>query len=223
MIPIADSVKSRRFPVINIILIVLNILAFLLEYSSADPEAFIYTYALVPAAIDFSDLSTLYPFVTSMFLHGGLLHIASNMLFLWVFGDNVEGELNPVLYLLLYLTAGIVGALGQYIFSPESTIPMLGASGAVAGVLGAYMLLFPKHKIKTLILLPFFFTLTEISALFMIGYWIVLQLISGLGVLGSTIGETGGVAYFAHIAGFIAGIALILILPKQDPQLERVE
>lgn len=221
MIPISDSVKSRRFPIINIILIVINVLAFLLQLTS--PEAFTFTYALVPASIDFSDFSTLYPFITSMFLHGGFLHIISNMLFLWVFGDNVEGELNPILYLLLYLGSGILGSLAQYFFSPDSTIPMLGASGAVAGVLGAYMLLFPRHRIRTLILLPFVFTITEVSAVIMLGYWIILQLISGLGVLGTEMGETGGVAYFAHIAGFIAGIVFITILPKHDPQLERVE
>lgn len=223
MIPISDSEKSRRFPIINLILIAINVFVFLLQLTTPDPEAFIYQYALVPAAVDFSDIATLYPFITSMFLHGGIIHIVSNMLFLWVFGDNVEGELNPFTYLLLYLGSGIAGGLAQYMLSPGSTIPMLGASGAVAGVLGAYMIQFPHHRIRTLILLPFFFTITEISAVFMLGYWILLQFISGFGSLGMEMGQTGGVAYFAHIAGFIAGIIFIKILPKHDPQLERAE
>jgi len=221
MIPISDSEKSRRFPIINILLIAITVLVFFLQLTS--PDAFTLTYALIPARIDFADASTLYPFITSMFLHGGFLHIASNMLFLWVFGDNVEGELNPFTYLLLYLSSGIAGGLAQYMLSPDSTIPMLGASGAVAGVLGAYMIQFPNHRIRTLILLPFFFTITEISAVFMLGYWILLQLISGFGTLGMETGQTGGVAYFAHIAGFIAGIMFIKILPKHDPKLEKVE
>lgn len=215
MIPISDSVKSRVFPIINILLIVINILVFLLELSSPDPEGFITTYALIPATVDFADVSTLYPFITSMFLHGGFLHIASNMLFLWVFGDNIEGELNPFTYLLVYFVSGIVGGLAQYLVNPASPVPMIGASGEVAGVLGAYFILFPKHEIKTLILLPFFFTVTRISATLMLGYWIVLQLISGAGVLGTSMGETGGVAYLAHIGGFIAGIILISVLPKK--------
>lgn len=221
MIPISDSEKSRRFPLLNIILIAINIFVFLLQLNS--PDAFTLTYALIPARIDFTDIGTLYPFITSMFLHADILHITSNMLFLWVFGDNVEGELNPITYLLLYLGSGIVGGFAQYVFSPDSTIPMLGASGAVAGALGAYMIQFPGHKIRTLILLPFYFTIAEISAIYMLGYWILLQFLSGFGSPGMEMGQTGGVAYFAHIAGFIAGIIFIKILPKHNPQLERVD
>jgi membrane associated rhomboid family serine protease len=223
MIPISDSIKSRTFPVVNLVLIVLNVIVFFLELTSPNPEAFITTYSLIPSNINFADISTLYPFVTSMFLHGGFLHIASNMLFLWVFGDNVEGELHPLTYLLLYLGSGIAGAFAQYVIAPAIDIPMLGASGAVAGVLGAYMLLFPNHKVRTLILLPFFFTITQISAIFMIGYWIVLQLISGLGILGMDMNQSGGVAYFAHIAGFLAGIIFITVLPKHKVELQKVE
>jgi membrane associated rhomboid family serine protease len=223
MIPISDSEKSRKFPIINLLLIAVNVIVFFLEITAPNPDAFITSYALIPASVDFGNVATLYPFITSMFLHGGLIHIASNMLFLWVFGDNVEGELNPFTYLLLYLGSGIIGSLGQYVMAATSPIPMLGASGAVAGVLGAYMLLFPNHRVRTLVLLPFFFTITEISAIFMIGYWIVLQLIAGIGVLGVEMGQTGGVAYFAHIAGFLAGIVFITILPKHKPEFEKVE
>lgn len=219
MIPISDSDNFGRFPIITILLIALNIFVFFLEITAPNPDAFILKYALVPSHINFADVSTLYPFVTSMFLHGGILHIASNMLFLWVFGDNVEAELNPIAYLLLFLGSGIVGSLAQYFIAPTIDVPMLGASGAIAGTLGAYILLFPQHKIKTLILLPFFFTITEISAFFMIGYWIVLQLISGLNLLGTTMTDTGGVAYIAHIGGFLAGVVFITILPKANTQL----
>lgn len=223
MIPIADSEKSRRFPFLNILFIGLNVLAFYLQITALNPEAFIYKYALVPSEIDFSNFATLYPFVTSMFLHGGFLHIGSNMLFLWVFGDNVEGHLPPFVYLFLYLGAGIVGSLAQYFMDPTSTIPMLGASGAVAGALGAYFTLFPHHKIKTLVILPIFITIIEISAVFMLGYWILLQLISGAGSVGLP-ADQGGVAYFAHIGGFAFGYIFAKIFAKRVPQeLRRIE
>ncbi|MBI4097260.1 MAG: rhomboid family intramembrane serine protease [Candidatus Levybacteria bacterium] len=215
MIPISDAEhKPRRFPFINIALILINVYVFFLQLTTSDPEGFIYTYALVPANINFSDWSTLYPFITSMFLHGSILHIASNMIFLWVFGDNVEGEMPPFVYLILYLGSGIVGGLSQYMLAPASTLPMLGASGAVAGALGAYFILFPHHQIKTLILLPFFLTTARISASVMLGYWIVLQIISGSGALGQTMGQEGGVAYFAHIGGFLAGIVFAWLFAR---------
>ena len=222
MLPIADSEKSRRFPFLNIIFIALNVFVFYLQLTALNPEAFIYQYALVPSQIDFSNISTLYPFITSLFLHGGFLHIGSNMLFLWVFGDNVEGHLPPLMYPFLYIGSGIVGSLAQYVMDPTSTIPMLGASGAVAGALGAYFTLFPRHKIRTLIILPIFFTMVEISAVFMIGYWIVLQLISGVGSFGAS-PDQGGVAYFAHIGGFVFGYLFAKVFGRRDePELRRI-
>lgn len=217
MFPISDSEKSRRFPFLNIIFIGINIYVFYLQLTLPNAEAFIYHYALVPSEIDFSNYATLYPFITSMFLHGGLLHISSNMLFLWVFGDNVEGHLPPFVYLFLYLGAGIVGGLAQYVMAPDSSIPMLGASGAVAGALGAYFCFFPHHRIKTLIMLPIFFTIVEISAVFMLGYWIVLQIISGVGSVGLP-ADQGGVAYFAHIGGFVYGYLFAKMFAKSAPQ-----
>jgi membrane associated rhomboid family serine protease len=222
MLPISDVEKSRRFPIVNLLFIGLNILAFILQITTADPEGFIMQYALVPANINFSDWTTLFPFLTSMFLHGGLLHIGSNMLFLWVFGDNVEGEIGPIPYAILYLGSGIVGALAQYFLSPNSTIPMLGASGAVAGALGAYFLFFPNHRIRTLITLPFLITFTEVSAKIMLGYWIFLQILSGFFSIGALTGTEGGVAYWAHIGGFVAGYLLAKYFPTRDPQLQRI-
>jgi len=217
MFPISDSEhKARRFPFINISLIIVTIYVFFLQITSPDPDAFISEFALIPARIDFSNLTTLYPFITSIFLHGGFLHIASNMLFLYVFGDNVEGEFPPFTYLFLYLGSGIAGALLQYVFMPHSEIPMLGASGAVAGSLGAYFAFFPHHRIKAVILLPFLITTTQISAAFMLGYWFLLQVISGTTSLGSIGNDVGGVAYFAHIGGFAFGYIIAKRLPNKQ-------
>src|SRR5581483_3953817 len=204
MIPISDSVKSRGFPIFTVLLIALNVVVFLLELSSPNPDAFIQQYSLIPKLVNFSDTSTLLPFVTAMFLHGGFLHIASNMLFLWVFGDNIEGYFGAIFFLFLYLVSGIVGNLVQYILMPGSLIPMLGASGAIAGVLGSYFLLFPHSKIKTLLPIFFFITFVDIPATFMIGYWFFLQIISGVTSL-SAAADSGGIAFFAHIGGFATG------------------
>ncbi len=211
MIPISDSVKSRGFPIFTVLLIALNVVVFLLELSSPNPDAFIQQYSLIPKLVNFSDTSTLLPFVTAMFLHGGFLHIASNMLFLWVFGDNIEGYFGAIFFLFLYLVSGIVGNLVQYILMPGSLIPMLGASGAIAGVLGSYFLLFPHSKIKTLLPIFFFITFVDIPATFMIGYWFFLQIISGVTSL-SAAADSGGIAFFAHIGGFATGIVLTILL-----------
>lgn len=221
MFPISDSVKSKKFPLINIALIAITCYVFYLQLTAPDPEAFIYQYALVPSQIDFSNLSSLFPFITSMFLHGGWLHILSNMWFLWIFGDNVEGHLGHIPYLLLYLVSGLVGGIAQFLISPNSNIPMLGASGAVAGALGAYFHFFPNHKIKTLIPIFGFVTFTEISAFFMLGYWLVLQVFSGAMSLPSSGTEQGGVAFFAHIGGFVAGLIIgRLFAPVEKKVLE---
>lgn len=223
MFPISDSQhKPKRFPFINLSLIALTVLVFFLQITSPDQEGFVYQYALVPMQIDLSNPQTWYPFITSIFLHGGFLHIISNMLFLYVFGDNVEGEFPPFVYLFVYLGAGVIGALSQYIFMPDLTIPMLGASGAVAGSLGAYFALFPHHKITTLITLPFLITTTRLSAALMLGYWFVLQIVSGVGSFGGIEEGVGGVAYFAHIGGFVFGFIVAKMLPRPQ-ELRRIE
>lgn len=211
MFPISDSIHTPKFPFINIGFILITIFVFFLQLTTPNPEAFIFTYALVPAQVDFSNYTTFLPFITSMFLHGGILHIASNMLFLWVFGDNVEAHLGHIQYLFLYLLSGIVGGIAQYILMSSSQIPMLGASGAVAGALGAYFVLFPHSKIKTLVPFFGFISLVNIPASIMLGYWFVLQIISGVTTLPFSM-ETGGVAFFAHIGGFITGLILAKIL-----------
>lgn len=211
MFPLSDSIPARRFPYINFLLIVVTAYIFFLQVTSSNPDAFVLQYALTPANINLSDFSTLTPFVTAIFLHGGFLHIISNMWFLWVFGDNIEGYLGFLPYLFLYFVSGIVGNVVQYMLMPTSTIPMLGASGAVAGILGAYFILFPNSKIKTLIPIFGFFTIADVSSTFMLGYWFVLQIISGAASLPFS-SQTGGVAFWAHVGGFVVGLVLANIL-----------
>ncbi|HVF69115.1 MAG TPA: rhomboid family intramembrane serine protease [Xanthomonadales bacterium] len=203
MFPLSDSIKPTRFAFLNYLLIGITIFVFFQQLT--DPEGIIAKYALIPSNVDFSNYFSLIPFVTAIFLHGGFLHILSNMWFLKVFGDNVEGHLNPLSFLILYFLAGIGGNVAQYLMMPNTSIPMLGASGAVAGVLGCYFVLFPHAKIKTLLFIFFFVTITEISAGFMLGYWFLLQIISAFSSIPG-LGTQGGVAFFAHAIGFAIGI-----------------
>jgi membrane associated rhomboid family serine protease len=205
MLPTGDDNSSRRTtPIVTYILIALNVLFFIVELSGGD--AFITQWAFVPnrfLANPVGDSPTLF---TSMFMHAGLLHIGGNMLYLWIFGDNVEDRFGHVKFSIFYLLCGLAATAAQLVFSLDSNIPNLGASGAIAGVLGAYILLFPKAKVSVLQgqrVLP-------VPALIVIGLWFVLQLFSGIGSIAST-SDTGGVAYMAHIGGFVAGLVLALL------------
>lgn len=209
MFPISDSIKTTRFPYLNIAMIVFTIFVFIQQFLAPNIDVFIAKYALIPSLVNFSDISTLTPFITAIFIHGGLLHIISNMWFLWIFGDNVEVRLGWFFYLFLYFGAGIIGNFLQYILMPHSSIPMLGASGAIAGILGAYYILFPGSKIKTFILFFIFPLIVEIPASLMLGYWFVLQIISGSTSISFLNG--GGIAFFAHIGGFVTGALLALL------------
>lgn len=218
MIPISDEPARRRsFPLVNLILIVANIAAFLYELSLGPAlDSFLVAYGVVPAAIASGHAlgpgapSPIYvTLITSQFLHGGFLHIAGNMIFLWVFGDNVEDYLGHLRYLLFYLAAGVVAGLGQVIADPSSMIPGIGASGAIAGVLAAYAVLFPRASVRTLLFLGPFITVTRVSAFLLIGFWFVLQLISAFVELTSTAAANGGVAFFAHVGGFLFGLVII--------------
>lgn len=217
MFPISDSVPPARFPFFNLSLIAVTVFVFIQQLITPDPDAFMYTYALVPATVDFNNIATLLPFITAMFLHGGFLHVISNMWFLWVFGDNIEGHIGWFFFLFLYFASGIVGNVAQYMLMPTSNIPMLGASGAVAGVLGAYYVLFPHSTIKTLVPFFGFISFVNISAPFMLGYWFILQLISGAVSLPGA-GETGGVAFFAHVGGFVAGFIIAQLFKKEQKE-----
>lgn len=182
------------------------------------PEAFIEKNALIPARVDFGDLKTFVPFITSQFLHAGFLHILSNMWFLKVFGDNIEERLGHFFFLVTYLFAGVVGGFIQYLFSPNSTIPMLGASGAVAGVLGAYFVFFPNHRIETLVPMGFFTTTAEIPASVMLFYWFVTQFFSGVGSIVAA--RVGGIAWWAHVGGFVAGWLIARLFQRLRNELD---
>lgn len=207
MIPLRDHNPSRSFPFVTYALLAINVYVFfqMLTLSDTGLEGFINTYALLPSEIvQGRDLFTL---ITSMFLHGGFGHIIGNMMFLHIFGDNLEDTLGHVKYLLYYIISGLGASALQIFTNPSSSIPNLGASGAIAGLMGGYILLFPNHRIDVLIPLGFYFSRATIPAFLMLGYWFIAQFLTGIGSLGI---EGGGVAYFAHIGGFIAGVVLVL-------------
>lgn len=198
MLPIRDHTPSTRWPIVTVSLIALNAIAFYLEWTSPDLEAFVYRWALVPSVLD------PVTFITSQFLHGGFAHIGFNMWYLWIFGDNVEGHFGHGKFLLFYLASGIMAALTQVFFSLGSDVPMLGASGAVAGVLGAYWALFPRHEVDALLPTPVGFFYRRLPASIVLVFWFVGQLLSGVASLGVPADE-GGVAFWAHIGGFVFG------------------
>jgi len=218
MFPISDSVRTNKTPFITIIIIAINVYIFVRFLLLGDVDNFVSEYALTPEKINLLGYRTLYPFITSQFLHGSFFHIISNMWFLWIFGDNVEEKVGRIKYLFLYLTAGIVGAFLQYILSPESSISMLGASGAVSGILGAYFVLFRHHSIKSIVFLFFVITTINIPAGIYIFYWFILQLFQGVLSIPGLSTETGGVAFWAHVGGFGAGYILAKLFnrPKKD-------
>jgi membrane associated rhomboid family serine protease len=202
MIPLRDTVPSSRVPVVNYLLILANVLVFLYEVTlGRHLEAFIFAHGLVPR--DFT-LSTL---MTSMFLHGGWLHLVGNMLYLYIFGDNVEDRLGHGRYLAFYLLCGIAAGATQAITSPHSGLPMVGASGAIAGVSGAYLLFFPRARVVTLVPIFIFLQVVEVPAVFFLLLWFLWQLLSGVATLGDRAG-VGGVAFWAHVGGFLAGMIL---------------
>ena len=217
MIPLRDVIPSRTTPYVTISLVVLNSLVFLYQLSLGDYiNNFVFNYGLVPAFFSWPSV------ITSMFLHGGFLHVAGNMLYLWIFGDNVEDRMGHGRFLLFYLLCGIAAALGQTVTVPNSQIPMVGASGAVAGVMGAYFVLYPHSRIVTLLPLFFFWQIFEVPAIFFLGIWFLMQFISGVGSIGTAIGRnTGGVAFWAHVAGFVAGITGVGLFRRAERQ--RVE
>jgi len=208
MFPFRDHNPSQRLPVVTMILIGANVLVFAGYLSMFGNERalaqFYFTYGLVPAKL--SAGSDVYAVLTSMFLHGGFMHLAGNMLFLWIFGDNLEDEMGHVPFLLFYIAGGVVASLAQYGANPLSRVPVVGASGAIAGVLGGYLLLFPKARVDVLIVLVIFFRVFTVPAWLMLGLWFGMQILGGVGADPST----GGVAYWAHAGGFVAGLVLAL-------------
>jgi len=212
MIPLRDSQPSYSTPYLTIALIVTNVMVFLYTVS-LDPFSrnhFILEYGMIPARLQLIDL------FTSMFLHGGWLHLIGNMWFLWIYGDNGEDGLGHGKYLLYYILCGLAASLGQYVLNMDSRVPTVGASGAIAGVMGAYLVKFPHARIVTLVPVFIFFTTFEIPAVLILVYWFVIQFFSGVGSIATSQASQGGVAWFAHVAGFLAGAALVLIMGKGE-------
>lgn len=211
MLPLRDFIPTRRFPVLTVGIIIVNIIAFayeLLAEASGTLEQTFYTMGVVPFDVthDFG-LAVAFSFVTSMFLHGGFMHIAGNMLYLWIFGNNVEDSMGRGRFLVFYLMTGSIASAAQVLASPNSRLPSIGASGAIAGVLGAYIVLFPRARVQTLVFLGYFARMAQLPALLVLGFWFVLQLLSGLMSFG--VAQMGGVAWFAHVGGFVAGLLLV--------------
>ncbi|MBI5950412.1 MAG: rhomboid family intramembrane serine protease [Chloroflexi bacterium] len=206
MMPIGDDNSGRRIvPLVTYALIVMNVLFFLVEMSGGD--AFIMKWAFVPSRFLANPVGEFATLFTSMFMHAGWLHLGGNMLYLWIFGDNVEDRFGHAKFIIFYLLCGLGATFAQLAFSLGSNIPNLGASGAIAGVLGAYILMFPQGSVRVLQGQR----VIQVPALIVIGFWIVLQLFSGIGSIAST-ADTGGVAYMAHIGGFVAGFVLTFLL-----------
>jgi rhomboid family protein len=209
MFPIGDDDSARRsLPVVTYALIALNVLFFLVELNGG--ESFIRQWAFIPRRFGDNPAGDLPTIFSAMFMHGGWLHLGGNMLFLWIFGDNVEDEFGPAKFLIFYLVCGIAATFAQYFVMPQSSIPNVGASGAIAGVLGGYLLLFPHARVRVLMGNQ----IVALPALMVLGLWIVLQVFSGVGSVTQTSQTqyTGGVAYMAHVGGFVAGFVLTLLL-----------
>src|SRR5688572_240314 len=211
MIPLRDVIPSRTFPIFTIGFIVLNSVAFVFEQSLSPTalEGFIRTYGVVPARLEVVTV------LTSMFLHGGWLHFLGNMLYLWIFGDNVEDRLGHGRFVVFYLMCGAAAAVAHVLMNPNSTIPTIGASGAIAGVMGAYFVLYPNSRVLALVPLIVIWEIIEVPAILFLGLWFLMQFFQGVGSMAAKAGiETGGVAFWAHIAGFVVGMAGVFVLRK---------
>lgn len=221
IIPLRDSTRSHSFPYVTVAIIILNLYIHFVQFTSSQNELnqLIINYALIPARFaqglqEYSWAGLLHPqLITATFLHGGWFHVLFNMLYLWIFGDNIEDRLGHIRFLLFYLLAGVAGNFAHILLNFTSPIPLVGASGAIAGVLGAYFITFPRSKITTLFFVFFVIFVRPIPAIFFLFFWFILQLANGLGSIG-IMGET--TAWWAHIGGFVAGILLMLLLRKKD-------
>ena len=217
MIPLRDVIPSRTNPGVTITLIVINVVIYLFQVGLTEPsrELFVYAFGVVPAYFTIGSV------FSSMFVHGGLAHLLGNMLFLWIFGDNVEDRMGHVRYAFFYLTCGFVAALSQVALQPDSLVPMVGASGAIAGVMGAYLVLYPHSRV--LMLFPFPVFLFELPAVAFLGFWFLAQFLNGIGQLPVFQQDqiSGGVAFWAHVMGFVSGLLMVTFLKR--PERTRVE
>jgi len=215
MLPLYDTVRTRKFPLINVLLIAANVLVFLYELRLGPSalENFIFTWGLVPARLT-SDAATAWITIfTAMFMHGGWFHLLSNMWFLHIFGDNVEARMGGIRYLIFYLLSGVAAVLLQTYIQPTSQVPMIGASGAIAGVLGAYLVSFPRSRIASLVPILFIFTIVEVPAVIFLVFWFVTQVYSGLFAMQGA--SASGIAWWAHIGGFIFGLIMVVFFARR--------
>ena len=227
MIPFRDNIPSRTFPLFTILIIAANVVAFIFELSLSPSalDRFIYHAGVVPAVVFewprlHLPVSALFaPFIMSLFLHGGWLHLIGNMWYLWIFGPGVEDRLGHIRFLLFYMLCGIGAGIVHTMMNPDATIPTVGASGAIAGVLGAYVVSYPFARVLTLVPIFIFIQIIEIPAIIVLGFWFLMQFISGTASLQvSTSANTGGVAWWAHVGGFIIGIILVSLLSQKARQ-----
>jgi membrane associated rhomboid family serine protease len=211
LIPLRDVIPSRTFPFVTITIIVLNALAWMLELSldQHQLQQFVYVYGVVPGDFHASTL------VTSMFLHGSWMHILGNMWYLWIFGDNVEDRFGHGPFVLFYLLCGFAAAAGQIVMNSSSMLPTIGASGAIAGVMGAYFVLYPQSRVLTLVPIFFYIDIIELPAIVLLGFWFLMQLFNA-GAVAATAGTGGGVAFAAHVAGFLVGMAAVFVFKRRD-------
>jgi membrane associated rhomboid family serine protease len=220
MFPIGDdNIRGGPPPIVNWALIVLNALVFIYESSLSQTElaSFFNQYAVIPTQVLAGQNVT--SLLTSMFLHGGWLHVGGNMLFLWVFGDNIEKTLGHLGYLLFYLAGGLVASGAHVLLNASSNIPSLGASGAIAAVMGAYILMFPHSRVRVFVLFGFFARVTQVAAILFLGIWFVMQLFNGVASLGVPTAQSAGVAFWAHIGGFVAGLPVGLLNREKAARL----
>jgi rhomboid family protein len=242
MLPLKDNIPTRHFPVLTVAIIVANVLVFFLfqkarlSLGGAEiDEANAVHFGAIPYEISHWGAQcaaagrhiecgrhavagappTIVTLFSSMFMHGGLLHLAGNMLFLWIFGNNVEDSMGPVRFVIFYLAGGLVSLATQTVVNPDAAVPTIGASGAVAAVLGGYALLYPRARVITLVFIIFFVTFIELPALLVLGFWFLLQVLSGTADLARSVADGGGVAYFAHIGGFLFGLLLIKLFANR--------
>ena len=223
MIPLYDTVRSRKFPFINLVLIVSNILVFLYEQqlSSTQLERFVFTWALVPAHLTSHPSAAWITIFTAMFLHGSWIHLLGNMWFLYIFGDNIEARLGGVRYLIFYLLSGVAAVFLQTYLLSTSQDPMIGASGAIAGVLGAYLVSFPRSRIASLVPILFIFTIVEIPAVIFLIFWFLIQVYSGLFVMQGA--SASGIAWWAHIGGFVFGVITVPFFARRPAYRNRYQ
>lgn len=213
MLPLSDTSPRTRFPFVNYLIIAVTLFIFFLQMTATDFDKYILTYGFVPSSFNFLDYKTYLPVITSVFLHGGIMHIVSNLWFLRIFGDNVESKLGHIQYLFFYLAGGAVSVFAQYAVMSGESIPLVGASGAISAVSGAYFSYFRHSHVKTLVFWGFVVDVIQIPVWLFLGYWFFIQVISGVGSLADV--SAGGVAFFAHIGGFVFGYLYSNVIKRQ--------